>query len=103
MPSCPAVSAAIARSRPASRRDGPATASPDGSGRAAWGRAARSSSTASGVSAGSAISPPFLPAPVWMSTEKTPNARCSGPWWTSIAWIRSSRTSVTFFESAPVT
>ena len=37
-------------------------------GASACGRAARSSSTASGVSAGSEISPPFLPAPVWMST-----------------------------------
>ena len=103
IPSWPAVNAAIARSRPASRRDGPTGSSPTGSREVACGRAARSSSTAPGASAGSAISPPFLPAPVWMSTEKTPNARCSGPWWTSIAWIRSSRTSVTFFDSAPVT
>ena len=35
---------------------------------AAPGRAARSSATAAGVSAGSEISPPFAPAPVWTST-----------------------------------
>ncbi len=102
IPSWPAVSAAIASSRPAIRRLVRSCASSSATAAAACGRAARSSATASGVSAGSEISPPLPAAPVCTSTAKTPNRRCSGPWWTSIASIRSSRTSVSFVLKIPV-
>ena len=101
-PSCPAVTAVIASSRRDRRREwlstgsaSTATALPDA-------RAARRSSTAAGVSAGSAISPPFLPAPVCTSSANTPNARCSGPWCTSSPSIRSSGTFVSLLRSSPV-
>ena len=100
MPSWPAVSAATASSRPEIRRVG--SAGSCSGAEAASGRAARNSSTAPGVTAGSEISPPLTPAPVCTSTAKTPNARCSGPCWTSMAWMRSSRMSVSFVLSSPV-
>ena len=70
--------------------------------RAPAGRAARSSSTAAGVSAGSDTSPPLPAAPVCTSTANTPNARCNGPWWTSSASIRASGTTVSFSRTIPV-
>ena len=78
------------RQRPASGRSARAPRRARAAGRSPT--RSRSALTAARESAGSVISPPFCPPPVWTSTATTPNARCTSPWWTSSASTRASGT-----------